>query len=384
MKPKLKIGFFTDTYYPQVNGVVTSIESFRKELEKQGHEVFVFCPRANSRETQKNVIRFPSIKFFFQPEYHVSVPFTRHLLKNLWQKDLDIVHAHTPFSLGLLGYYYAYIKKVPFVYTYHTLYPEYVKSYLWHGRVITPRLAEKVTAVFSNHCDLNIAPSEKIRLLLKKYGVTKPISVLPTGLDLKKFSQQVEKNKVRSKYGIKPDEKALLYVGRLGKEKNIGLIVKTLRLLKDKGLKVKLLIVGDGPDRLSLQNLVKNSQLSKEVIFAGYLRGQAVVSSYQAADLFVFASQTDTQGLVMLEAAACGLPIVAVKDAAFANILKNGSNGFTVSQDPKEFSQKITTILSNKKLYQKMSAASVQTASGFSSKNQGQKLEKLYFDLLEK
>lgn len=384
MKPKLKIGFFTDTYYPQVNGVVTSIESFRQELEKQGHEVFVFCPRANSKENSNHIIRFRSIRFAFQPEYHISLPFTRHLLKDLWAKDLDIVHAHTPFSMGLLGYYYSYIKKVPFIYTFHTLYPEYVKSYLWHGRVITPRLAEKITAVFSNRCDLNIAPSEKIRQLLKKYGVVKPISVLPTGLDLKRFDQRLKKNKVRGKYRIKPDEKVLLYVGRLGKEKNISLIVKSVQLLKDKGLKVKLLIVGDGPDKASLQNLVKNLQLSHEVIFTGYLRGQAVVASYQAADLFVFASKTDTQGLVMLEAAASGLPIVAVKDAAFTNVLINGQNGFAVSQDPKIFADKIIKILADKKLYLKMSAYSSHLAREFTSQKQAQKLEKLYFDLLKK
>ena len=111
-------------------------------------------------------MRFRSFKFVFQPEYHISLPFSRHILKDFWDKELDIVHAHTPFSLGLLGYYYAYIKKVPFVYTYHTLYPEYIKAYILKGKVITPKMVEKAAAVFSNRCDLNIAPSEKIKRLL--------------------------------------------------------------------------------------------------------------------------------------------------------------------------------------------------------------------------
>jgi len=383
IKKHLKIGFFTDTYLPQVNGVVTSIESFRQELEKQGHEVYVFCPRADQEEETKRVIRFPSIKFAFQPEYHVSLPFTRHLLRDFWEKDLDIVHAHTPFSLGLLGYYYAHIKKVPFVYTYHTLYPEYVKSYVWKGRLITPKMVAKITAIFSNRCDLNIAPSEKIKKLLKGYGVRRPIKVLPTGIRVENFNKKVRPNNFRSRYKIEPDEDVLLYVGRLGQEKNIEFLLKAFFILKQNRQKIKLLIAGDGPAKKSLKNLVKNHGLKKDIIFTGYLSTQEIIKANQSADLFVFASKTDTQGLVILEAAASGLPIVAVKDDAFSKILKDKINGFVVKQNVTEFNQKVLKILDNKKLYQRMSKKSVEIARNFSIGKQTEQLLRDYKSLLK-
>jgi len=151
MNKKLKIGFFTDTYFPQVNGVVTSIENFRQQLEKLGHQVYIFCPQAGDLKSTRKIIRYKSFKFLFQPEYQVSIPFSFHMVRDFWSKDLDIVHAHTPFSLGLLAYYYAYAKKVPFIYTYHTLYPEYVKAYILKGKFITPNMVAKITAAYSNH-----------------------------------------------------------------------------------------------------------------------------------------------------------------------------------------------------------------------------------------
>ncbi|MFA5188207.1 MAG: glycosyltransferase family 4 protein [Patescibacteria group bacterium] len=382
MKKSLKIGFFTDTYLPQVNGVVTSIESFRQELEKQGHQVYIFCPRADHKKDDKSIIRFPSIKFVFQPEYHVSLPFTRHLLRDFWEKELDIVHAHTPFSLGLLGYYYSYIKKVPFVYTYHTLYPEYVKSYVWNGRLITPKMVAKITAMFSNRCDLNIAPSGKIKKLLKSYGVKKPITVLPTGIKVEKFSKRARPNNFRSKYKIKPEEKVLLYVGRLGQEKNIEFLLKAFFVLKQSQQKIKLILVGDGPAKKNLQKLVKDHGLGKDVIFTSYLSQTEVIRANQSADLFIFASKTDTQGLVLLEAAASGLPIVAVKDDAFVKILEDKVNGYIVKQNVAEFNKRILQILDNKKLYQRLSKKSAEIAENFSIEKQTAELIQAYRKLL--
>jgi 1,2-diacylglycerol 3-alpha-glucosyltransferase len=351
-------------------------------LEKQGYEVYIFCPRAESNKNSKKVVRFSSIKFAFQPEYHISLPFTRHMVKDLWSKDLDIVHAHTPFSMGLLGYYYAHIKKVPFIYTYHTLYPEYVKSYIWQGKIITPKMVAKITALFSNRCDLNIAPSLKIKRLLKNYGVKKPIKVLATGIDIAKFSRQIKPNNFRGKYKIKANEKVLLYVGRLGKEKNIDFLIKVLMALKRNSLNFKLLIVGDGPAKKDLQTLSQAYGVKKDIIFTGYLSPREVIKANQAADLFVFASKTDTQGLVILEAAASGLPIVAIKDDAFFNILKNKVNGFVVKQNVAEFKQKVVKILTNKKLYNRLSRNSAVIARRFSIEAQTAQLLSAYKKIL--
>lgn len=378
MKNKLKIGFFTDTYLPQVNGVVTSIELFRRELERQGHEVYIFCPRVDGEKDNGRVIRFKSFRFLFQPEYHVSIPFSRHILRDFWSKDLDVVHAHTPFSIGLLGYYYAFIKKVPFIHTYHTLYPEYIKSYILKGRLITPGMVAKLSAVFSNRCDLTIAPSIKIKKLLEGYGVTKPIDVLATGVNVKDYSTKVKNNNFRKQYGLKENDKLLIFVGRLGKEKNIDFLISALPLIQKKIKNAKLVIVGDGPHRGNLQKQAIKLKIKDSVIFTGYYKKPEVVKAYQASDIFAFASLTDTQGMVVAEAAAAGLPIVAVKDDAFGEFLRQGENGFFTRPDKKDFCAKVCQILSNKILYNKMSKKSQFIAGEFTIAKQTQKLVKIY------
>ncbi len=382
MKKKLKIGFFTDTFLPQVNGVVTSIELFRQQLEKQGHQVFVFCPRVAGEKDSKRVIRFKSFRFLFQPEYHVSIPFSRHILRDFWAKDLDIVHAHTPFSIGLLGYYYAYIKNVPFIHTYHTLYPEYIKSYILKGKFITPAMVAKLSAYFSNRCDLTIAPSLKIKNLLQGYGVKTPISVLATGIKIKEYSVKVKKNNFCRQFGLKPADKLLIFVGRLGKEKNIDFLISALPLIKKKIKNAKLVLVGDGPHRANLQKQAQKLKIKDSVIFTGYFKKPEVVKAYQSSDLFVFASLTDTQGMVIVEAAASGLPIVAVKDEAFGEFLRNGQNGFATGQNKKEFSDKVCQILKNKKLCRQMGRKSAQIAREFSIEKQAKRLAQIYKQLI--
>ena len=391
MKHKLKIGFFTDTYLPQVNGVVTSIELFRQELERQGHEVYIFCPRVAGEKDGERVIRFKSFRFLFQPEYHVSVPFSRHILRDFWSKDLDIVHAHTPFSIGLMGYYYSYIKRVPFVHTYHTLYPEYIKSYILKGRFITPGMVAKLSAVFSNRCDLTIAPSVKIKKLLEGYGVTKPIKILATGVKIKDFRVKARPNNFRKQFKLKPSDKILTFVGRLGKEKNIDFLISALPLIQKQisarggsasgGKNAKLVIIGDGPHRANLQKQASRLKVRNSVIFTGYYKKPDVIKAYQASDLFVFASLTDTQGIVIIEAAAAGLPIIAVKDHAFSNILRTGQNGFATGENLQEFTDKVCQVLKNKKLYDKMARKSSQIAKEFSIENQTRKLVRIYRDL---
>ncbi len=379
---KLKIGFFTDTYKPQINGVVSSVEIFRAELEKQGHQVYIYCPKIKNEKSGRKIIRFRSIKFFFQPEYYISLPFSRKAIEYLWQNDLDIVHAHTPFSLGQLGYYYSVIKKVPFIHTYHTLYPEYVKTYIMKGKVLTPQMVKKLSAAFSNRCDLTIAPSEKIKKLLISYGAENKIKVLPTGLDLENF-RTIKKNNFRKKYNLNEKDKVLVYVGRLAKEKNIDFLIKVTAELKKFDNNIKLIIIGDGPVIDSLKELAKKLNLQKEVLFTGYFKKDQVIKAYQSSDLFVFASKTDTQGMVILEALACALPVVAVKDLAFTNMVKQGVNGFLVRENKKEFASKALEILNNKKLYNKMANNALKIAQDFSIEKITRKLITYYNQLIK-
>jgi 1,2-diacylglycerol 3-alpha-glucosyltransferase len=203
---------------------------------------------------------------------------------------------------------------------------------------------------------------------------------LPTGIKLNEF-KRVSRNNFRKKYKIAPQDKVLIYVGRLGKEKNVDFLIQSLALINKQNETTKLVIVGDGPHKKELKSLTNKLSLSKKVIFTGYFKKPEVVKAYQSSDLFVFASKTDTQGMVILEAAACGLPIVAVKDAAFTNILKNKINGFTTGESKTTFSNKILELLNDQKQYQQMSFNSQELARDFSIANQTDKLIGFYKSL---
>ncbi len=375
---KLKIGFFTDTYTPQINGVVTSIETYKKALEKLGHTVYVFAPTPKQKNDTKKIIRFPSVKFIFQPEMRLAFPYSVEALKFLENINLDVIHSHDPFSIGLFGMWAAKKYKIPYAHTYHTLYPEYV-HYIWENR-FTKQLAKNLSKDFCNNCDLIIAPSTKIKNFLKRWGVLNPVKVLPSGVDLGKLGSQAV-SYFKKKHGILPREKVLIFVGRLGKEKNIELLIRALKKVKTPD--VKLLIIGDGPHRIKLEELAAEENLKKKVIFAGYLSKKEVFNAYKSSKIFVFSSKTETQGLVVAEAMACGLPVVAVFDLAIADMVKNQKNGFLVNSDPKEFASKIDLLLGNKDIYQKAVRNSLIFSKNFSAEKQAKKLEKIYYNLLK-
>lgn len=375
----MKIGFFTDTYIPQINGVVTSIETFKKQLEQDGNNVYIFAPTPKGKKDTKKIIRFPSMKFIFQPEMRVAIPFSQKAI-NLQKKiNLDIIHSHDPFSIGLFGLWMARKFKIPYVHTYHTLYPEYV-HYIWDTKY-TNKLAKKLSRDFCNKCDTIIAPSSKIKNFLLSWGVKKPIVIIPTGIKLEDFNFKSNPLSIRKKYNIGKKDKLLIFVGRIAKEKNIEFLIKSLSKIKIKN--TKLLIVGNGPHKKELENLVEKEKIKQKVIFTGYLKRKEVLNAYKASDIFVFSSKTETQGLVIAEAMAAGLPVVAVNDLAISDMVKNKKNGFLVSQSPQEIAEKIDILLKDKNLYKKMSEKSLELVKDLSIEKQSKKLENYYLNLIK-
>jgi 1,2-diacylglycerol 3-alpha-glucosyltransferase len=243
----MNIGIFTETYKPNINGVVTSIEIKKRELEKLGHKVYIIAPyEPEYEDREENVIRLKSFVLVFQPEYRLAYPPMPHTIRLIRQLNLDIIHAETPFSLGLIAAYMAKNEKIAFLHTYHTLFPEYA-HYLKLPVTFTKKAAEKVSAAYCNMCNHIISPSIDVKNELIRYGVKRPITVVPTGIDNANFSME-SKEDIREKFGIKKDEKVLIFVGRLGKEKNIDFLMDSFKILKDKrNEKIKLLLVGDGP-----------------------------------------------------------------------------------------------------------------------------------------
>lgn len=247
-----------------------------------------------------------------------------------------------------------------------------------------PFLAKSLSAWFSNISDAVIAPSPKIRALLRAYGVQKPIYVLPTGIRLQQFRRTRtcarKARALRVRLGIAPGAKVLLFVGRLGREKNIEFVIRAFAELRKMRGEVDFVLVGEGPIRDQLKSLVTRLALKEATIFTGPITHAEIAPYYQAADLFVFSSLTDTQGIVVLEAIASGLPVVALRDEAFTSMVKNGRNGFLLRPDASHtlFARRSAALLENHAQWRRFSAASTRIARAFSEEEQGRRLTRLY------
>ncbi len=332
----MNVGLFSETYYPEINGVATSVYMLKNELEKRGHNVYVFTTTTpGAPEHEHNVFRVPSIPFIFITERRVGLfyqPKLAHIIKRL---NLDIIHTHTEFSLGIFGRIMARELKLPVVHTYHTIYEDYT-HYLTNFKALDRRakaFARTYTKVCCNTVEQVVVPTEKTKGLLMNYSVHKDISVVPTGIDLSKFEpgryQANEVKQLRESFGIRPEEKVMLYIGRVSQEKNIEEIIAAMPEYMASREQVKFLVIGSGPALEGLQEMVEGLGLKERFIFAGAKPWDTIGLYYQLGDVFVSASRSETQGLTYIEAMASGLPVVAREDRCLEEILEQGVNGYT-------------------------------------------------------
>lgn len=332
----MNIGLFSETYYPEINGVANSVYMLKTELEKRGHNVYVFTTTTpGAPEHEHNVFRVPSIPFIFITERRVGLfyqPKLAHIIKKL---NLDIIHTHTEFSLGIFGRIMAKELKIPIVHTYHTIYEDYT-HYLTRFKALDRRakaFARTYTKVCCNTVEQVIVPTEKTRELLTTYSVHKDISVIPTGIDLSKFDRSNfsadEVGALKKKYHISPEEKVMIYIGRVSQEKNIEEIIEAMPGYMKSRTSVRFVIVGSGPASEKLENMVKQLGLKDRFVFTGSQPWDSIGLFYQLGDVFVSASKSETQGLTYIEAMASGLPVVARQDKCLEDILEQGVNGYT-------------------------------------------------------
>lgn len=378
----MRIGIFTDSFKPYTSGVVTSICTFRDELIKLGHEIYIFAPSyPNYQESEVNVFRYYSLPSPTNKDYTLAVPVYPGMNRLLRKLDLDIIHVHSPGTLGRVGMHYARRNRIPLVFTYHTLYDQYV-----HYVPIPQELAKEMTIKYSinfcNHCDQVIVPSKEVEEILKGQQIKTPISVIPTGVPLHKFSGS--KNEwLRENYEIPKQNKILLFVGRLTKEKNLDFLIKAFAMVKATMPDTTLAIIAQGPLESDLKKLVQKKGLSlqTDVIFTGALPFETLVEAYYSADLFVFSSVTETQGLVLIEAMAAGLPVVAVSAYGVQDMVDSGINGELTALELEEFSQAIVKVLSKQELYEKYQKNAILKADSLSATNMAKKLHDVYEDL---
>ncbi|MDF2609641.1 MAG: 1,2-diacylglycerol 3-glucosyltransferase [Lachnospiraceae bacterium] len=331
----MNIGLFTETYYPEINGVANSVYMLKNELEQLGHTVYVFTTTTpGAPEHEHNVFRVSSIPFALITERRVGLFYQPKLAFLIKKLNLDLIHTHTEFSLGIFGRIMARELKLPMVHTYHTIYEDYT-HYLTHFKSLDGR-AKAFARVFSKVCcntvEQVIVPTEKVKELLLQYSVHKDISVVPTGVDLRKFNPKLypkeEVMDIKRQYGIEKEDKVLLYLGRVSKEKNIAEIMEAIPEYIAYRANIKFVIVGSGPEMEVLKQTAEILKIQDKVIFTGPKPWDNIGLYYQMGDVFVSASQSETQGLTYIEAMAAGLPVVAKKDKCLEDILEQGWNGY--------------------------------------------------------
>lgn len=377
----MRIGIFTDSYTPYVSGVVRSIELFTSELKQLGHEVIIFAPNYPGIAKEENVYRFPSIPSLTNQDFYLAIPFARGLASYIKEKPLDIVHVHSPFILGRLGAKLAQGFNVPLVFTYHTLYDQY-SHYAPICKSISKELIRKLCVEFCNRCQLVITPTEIISSHIKKLGVKAKVNWLPTGINLSEFTDQ-DRGWLKRTYGLSSSDIVLLFVGRAGKEKNIPFLLHSFSQVNFHYPATKLVIVGEGPEMDNLKKLTKELKLEGKVIFTGRISRGDLIKAYCGADLFVFASQTETQGLVIAEAKAAGLPTIAIDAFGVSNMIQNGADGFLVPPDSQLFTERVINLIGDTNLRIKMGQRALVSVQAMSSQHCAKKLEQYYRELIQ-
>ncbi|MBV8594857.1 MAG: glycosyltransferase [Candidatus Eremiobacteraeota bacterium] len=311
----MKIAIFTEVYRPIVNGVVTSVETLAEQLRTLGHEVFTFAPHIpKGSESAGRVFRMPSLPLPARTEYRLTLPLVARRNKRRFLSQCDVIHSHSLFITGWMASYYARRRfRVPLVYTYHTLLEQYA-HYSPLGQRFTAQLTRELTKTYASAADAVIVPTKTVAAELRRQGVSAPICVVPTGIDMDAF-RHVERGTslaVRAQFSIPADAPLLLLVSRLAIEKNVSLALDALQRLRQEHPTTHMLLVGSGPLAHSLKQQVVTLGLRDVVHFVGTVEHNRIPAFYAAADLFVFPSVTETQGLVLAEAFASGLPVVAL------------------------------------------------------------------------
>lgn len=374
----MNIAFFTNNYKPFVGGVPIAVELLAGRLRERGHRVFVFAPDyGDESPPETDVFRCPAIKNFNESSFVLPITLTLEPYAQFADLKADVVHVHHPFLLGDTGMQAARQNDLPVVFTYHTQYEKY-SHYMPFGERMVEEIAVKLSVRFANACDAIIAPSTDIRQLLLDRGVNTPIKVIPTGVDLARFKRG-KGDAFRQRFGIGASEKVCLYVSRLAREKNTTFLLDAFQRIAQDEPQARMVIVGSGDEEKALKNRAAELGFGSRVVFAGTLVGDDLVGAYRGSDLFVYASTSETQGMVVLEAMAGGLTVVAVDGPGVRDIVIDGVNGCMVSEgDVEGFSARCVEILQSGELCARLRERAGVRARELSLAATTRKVESLY------
>lgn len=373
----MRIGIFTETYTPYISGLVTSEVMLKKGLEKLGHEVYVVTANLESfhyeYDEDEHVLKVPGIKTGIYDSRLTSV-YPLKAVNKIKSWNLDVIHSQTEFAIGTFARLLAFQLDIPLVHTYHTMYEDYI-HYITKGyfNKSSKKIVEYLTLFY---CDKTatelIVPTKKTYDLFKeKYQVDRNIHIIPTGIELERFyTENIDSKQLtylKRKYKIKKDDFVALFIGRLAQEKNVVFLLDVMKELSSKLPKLKMLIVGDGPDYQEYSDIIKNANLEDKIIMTGKVPWEKVPYYYHLSDIFLTSSHTETQGLTVIEAMASGIVPICIEDESFRNTVIDGLNG-RIFNDKEECMSIIEELYNDKELVKRLSNQARINSDRFSSK----------------
>ena len=383
----MRIGIFTETYTPYISGLVTSEVMLKKALEKKGHEVYVVTANLETfhyeYDEKEKVLRIPGIPTGIYNSRLTSI-YPIQALNKIKSWNLDIIHSQTEFAIGSFARLFAKQYNIPIVHTYHTMYEDYV-HYITKGYF--NRSSKKIVEYLTKfYCDKTIneliVPTKKAYDLFKeKYNIQRNIHIIPTGIEVDRFYEEKvdekEINKLKRKYNIKKNDFTLIFVGRIAEEKNVPYIIEVMEeIIKEKN-NIKLLIIGDGPDKEKYEKIVKKTKTESNITFTGKVPWNKIPTYYHLGSAFISASTTETQGLTIIEAMAASLPALCINDESFNGTVVNDLNGYLFN-DKKECKEAILKLANNKKLTKYLSNGARTSAEQHSAKYFAEKVLDVY------
>ena len=380
----LRIGLFTDTYAPQVNGVSISLQLISEGLQRAGHQVTIFAPRIPGYTDNKpGIVRLPSLKYLNDPPIYVAVLGTPRSTWSLTRKHFDVLHAHSPLTVGLLAYFTASTKNLPLIYTYHTSitdYTHYLK--IIGGTGVIRHAARWFSTTSTNLGDQIVVPSPKFHRLLLEQKVTKPIHTIPNGIDLSQFKAAKKPGSFRNRLGIKPNAPILLSVGRVDPEKRLDFLIDAFVGLADRIPQAHLVFAGDGSARKKLEAHAATTKVNERIHFLGMVNRVELPDLLHDATIFLSASTTEVHPISVIEAIASGLPLAAVQDEAFEGMIVENENGHLTPLNVDVYSDTLASMLSDPEKLKLYGRRSLELSEKFSIEGQVRTLENLYFEAI--
>ncbi len=378
----MRIGLFTDIYLPSVFGTELATERVRRTLEAMGHRVYVYAPETPGYvDASRRVLRFRSQRLSANPASRLAFSFlpVGRSYRDVLDLRLDVAQAQTVGAMGMLARRIAQAQGIPLLYAHHSMYPAYAGSESADAQLV-PSLVRTYTKWFASRADAILAPTPKVERLLADWGVEVPVYVLPTGVDRTVFHRSAAaRRRTRAALGLADDRVVLLVVSRLVREKNLDFLLEAFRRVARAVPRATLLVAGDGPHRGHLERHAHQLGIGGCTVFAGLVPHEEVAGVYQAADLFVFPSVVESQGLVVLEALACGLPVVALKDDAYTEFVRNGITGRLVSpRTPTAFAAAAREIARDEALRERLARAAVRLSQDYTLEKTARRLLDVY------